>query len=96
MGIPLFSELAQAGKRAVGPRLAREQTGLQYLFEDYVLDIDRHELRKGDMVLSVEPQVFDVLAFLFRHRERVVSRDELLANVTGRLSAIISAAKVGG
>jgi DNA-binding winged helix-turn-helix (wHTH) protein len=54
---------------------------LQYLFEDYVLDIDRRELRKGDAVLSVEPQVFDVLAFLIRHRERVVSRDELLANV---------------
>lgn len=65
----------------VGPRRAREQTGLQYLFEDFVLDIDRHELRKGDAVLSVEPQVFDVLAFLIRHRERVVSRDELLTSV---------------
>ena len=54
---------------------------MQYLFEDYVLDIERHELRKRDVVLSVEPQVFDLLAFLIRHRERVVSRDELLANV---------------
>ena len=54
---------------------------MQYLFEDYVLDIERHELRKGDAVLSVEPQVFDLLACLIRHRDRVVSRDELLASV---------------
>jgi DNA-binding winged helix-turn-helix (wHTH) protein len=54
---------------------------LRYLFEEYVLDVDRHELRKGDAVLSVEPQVFDLLTLLVRHRERIVSRDELLAHV---------------
>jgi DNA-binding winged helix-turn-helix (wHTH) protein len=54
---------------------------LRYLFEDHLLDIERHELRKGDAVLPVEPQVFDLLAFLIQHRERVVSRDELLAGV---------------
>lgn len=54
---------------------------MRYLFEEYVLDVDRHELRKGDAVLSVEPQVFDLLTLLVRHRERIVSRDELLAHV---------------
>jgi DNA-binding winged helix-turn-helix (wHTH) protein len=54
---------------------------LRYLFEDYLLDTDRHELRKGGAVVPVEPQVFDLLAFLIEHRERVVSKDELLASV---------------
>jgi len=65
----------------IRPWLARKEQGVQYLFEDYVLDIERHELRKADAVLSVEPQVFDLLACLIRHRDRVVSRDELLASV---------------
>jgi DNA-binding winged helix-turn-helix (wHTH) protein len=51
------------------------------LFEDHVLDTERRELRKGDAVLSVEPQVFDLLACLIRNRERVVGRDELIASV---------------
>lgn len=31
--------------------------------------------------MAIEPQVFDLLAHLIRHRERVVSKDELLASV---------------
>jgi TolB-like protein/Flp pilus assembly protein TadD len=54
---------------------------LIYRFEDCVLDIDRRELRRGESPVAVEPQVFDVLAFLIRARERVVSRDDLLAAV---------------
>jgi TolB-like protein/Flp pilus assembly protein TadD len=54
---------------------------LLYHFEDIVLDIDRRELRRGDGLVAVEPQVFDLLEFLVRLRERVVSRDELLAAV---------------
>jgi hypothetical protein len=37
---------------------------LLYLFEDYALDTDRRELRRGAALLSMEPQVFDLLAFL--------------------------------
>jgi DNA-binding winged helix-turn-helix (wHTH) protein len=54
---------------------------LRYRFEDYLLDTERHELRKDAAIVAVEPQVFDLLAFLIRHRARVVSRDELLASV---------------
>jgi pimeloyl-ACP methyl ester carboxylesterase/DNA-binding winged helix-turn-helix (wHTH) protein len=53
------------------------------LFEDYTLDQDRRELRRGPDLLSVEPQVFDLLLFLIRNRDRVVSRDDLLASVWG-------------
>jgi TolB-like protein len=51
---------------------------LRYLFEDYALDIDRRELHRGPDVLPVAPQVFDLLAYLVRHRERVVSKDDLI------------------
>jgi TolB-like protein len=51
---------------------------LRYLFEDYALDTDRRELHRGPDVLSVAPQVFDLLEYLVRHRERVVSKDDLI------------------
>ena len=54
---------------------------LRYLFEDYRLDTDRRELRRGPALVAVAPQVFDLLAHLIRHRDRVVSKDELLASV---------------
>jgi len=54
---------------------------LRYLFEDCVLDTDRRELRRGADLLSVTPQVIDVLVYLIRNRERVVSKDDLIAAV---------------
>jgi DNA-binding winged helix-turn-helix (wHTH) protein len=57
---------------------------LRYLFEDCVLDTDRRELRRGADLLT--PQVFDVLDYLIRNRERVVSKDDLIAAVwNGRI-----------
>jgi len=54
---------------------------LRYLFEDCALDTDRRELRRGAALVAVEPQVFDLLVHLIRHRDRVVSKDDLLASV---------------
>ena len=54
---------------------------MRYLFEDYALDADRRELIRGLAPLLVEPQVFDLLLYLIRNRERVVSKDDLLASV---------------
>ena len=54
---------------------------MRYLFEDCVLDTDRRELRRGGDLVAVEPQVFDLLVHLVRNRERVVSKDDLLASV---------------
>ena len=50
----------------------RRNRDLRYLFEDCALDMDRRELRRGPALLAVEPQVFDLLAHLIRHRDRVV------------------------
>jgi TolB-like protein len=54
---------------------------LLYLFEDFALDTDRRELRRGRDLVSVEPKVFDLLVYLIANRERVVSKDDLLAAV---------------
>jgi TolB-like protein len=54
---------------------------VQFLFGDHVLDTDRRELRRGSMPIAVEPQVFDLLAYLIQNRDRVVSWDDLIAAV---------------
>jgi TolB-like protein/tetratricopeptide (TPR) repeat protein len=54
---------------------------LQYLFETYLLDTDRRELRRASALVSIEPQVFDLLEFLVRNRERVVTKDDLIDSV---------------
>src|SRR6202045_1151856 len=51
---------------------------LRYLFEEYAFDTDRRELHRGADVVSVAPQVFDLLDYLIRNRERVVSKDNLI------------------
>jgi DNA-binding winged helix-turn-helix (wHTH) protein len=49
-----------------------------YQFAGRTLDTARRELRLGDDLVAIEPQVFDVLTFLIEARDRVVSRDDLL------------------
>jgi len=62
-------------------RRNRGSGNLRYLFEDYVLDTDRCELRLGAGVTPLAPQVFDILVYLIRNRERVVSKDDLIATI---------------
>jgi TolB-like protein len=56
---------------------------MRYVFEGYALDTDRRELRRGADLASLEPQVFDLLVYLIENRERVVSKDDLLAAIWG-------------
>jgi pimeloyl-ACP methyl ester carboxylesterase/DNA-binding winged helix-turn-helix (wHTH) protein len=56
---------------------------LVLLFDNYALDIDRRELKRGDEAIALEPQVFDLLVYLVQNRERVVSKDDLIASVWG-------------
>jgi TolB-like protein/tetratricopeptide (TPR) repeat protein len=51
---------------------------LRYIFENYAIDTDRRELHRGADVVSVAPQVFDLLDYLIRNRELVVSKDDLI------------------
>ena len=54
---------------------------LVYAFDGCCLDPARVELRRDGEPVHVEPQVFDVLAFLVVHRDRVVTKTELLDRV---------------
>jgi TolB-like protein len=56
---------------------------VQFLLENHVLDVDRRELRRGEELITVEPQVFDLLVFLVQNRDRVVSKDDLIKGVWG-------------
>ena len=75
---------------------------MRYCFEEFAFDIDRRELHRGAEVVSITPQVFDLLEYLIRNRERVVSKDELInavwngrivsdAALTTRLNAVRAA-----
>ena len=56
---------------------------MQFHFGNYVLDVGRRELRQGAQGVAVEPQVFDLLVYLVQNRDRVVSKDDLIASVWG-------------
>jgi len=59
---------------------------LLYSFENFSLDTARRELRRGGALIALQPQVFDLIEYLIRNRERVVSKDDLLAAVwNGRI-----------
>jgi TolB-like protein/Tfp pilus assembly protein PilF len=56
---------------------------VRFRFGDHLLDTERRELRRGGEAVDIEPQVFDLLLHLLRNRERVVSKDDLIAAVWG-------------
>jgi DNA-binding winged helix-turn-helix (wHTH) protein len=68
---------------------------LRFWFGNYVLDPVRRELLRGGEPIVVEPKVFDLLVYLVENRERVVTKDNLVADVwSGRIvsdSALTSA-----
>jgi TolB-like protein/DNA-binding winged helix-turn-helix (wHTH) protein/Flp pilus assembly protein TadD len=73
---------------------------LNFRFADFEIDGARHELRRAGAIIHVEPQVFDLLVHLVRHRDRIVTKDELFDAIwQGRivseatLSSRISAAR---
>ena len=48
-----------------------------------MLDVARRELRRSGEAIIVEPQVFDLLVYLIRNRDRVVTKEDLLESVWG-------------
>src|SRR4026209_1296485 len=81
-----------------GARHARN--ALDFHFAGFEIDIPRRELRRGNELVSIEPQVFDLLVHLVRNHDRIVTKEELIETVwTGRaiseaaLSSRISAAR---
>jgi TolB-like protein len=60
---------------------ATQEDCLPFVFEDYRLDPERRELSRGPDAIATGPQVFDLLLYLIRNRERVVSKDDMLDGV---------------
>jgi DNA-binding winged helix-turn-helix (wHTH) protein len=52
-----------------------------YRFGEFEIDTRLYEMRRGGKPCHVEPQVFDVLAYLVRHADRVVGKNELLDTI---------------
>jgi DNA-binding winged helix-turn-helix (wHTH) protein/TolB-like protein/tetratricopeptide (TPR) repeat protein len=48
---------------------------------DYVVDTARFRISHGDVTVAVEPKVFDLLVHLIRHRDRVLTREQLFEAV---------------
>jgi DNA-binding response OmpR family regulator len=73
-----------------------------YCFGNYELDAQRCELRCAGQLVAIEPKVFEVLVYLLEHRERVVTKEELLeqcwsAAISGDLlSAVVSTCYILG
>src|SRR5262245_29066196 len=81
-----------------GARHAR--AALDFRFAGFEIDVPRRELRRAGELVSIEPQVFDLLVHLVRNHDRIVTKDELIETVwKGRaiseaaLSSRISAAR---
>jgi len=56
---------------------------VKYRFARYEIDASRRELLRDGVIVEVQPKVLDVLIHLVRHRERVVSKQELLDELWG-------------
>ncbi len=49
-----------------------------FRFSDFDIDVARHELRRREELVQVEPQVFSLLVHLVQNRHRVVSKNEII------------------
>src|SRR5262249_7708087 len=73
-----------AGNRPGHERGRRREGGpaaMHYRFNDCTLDTQCYELRRGGMRVPLRRKVFQVLVYLLEQRDRVVPRDEVLAQV---------------
>jgi len=56
---------------------------MRYRIGEHVLDLRKFEVRKNDELLPAEPQVLSLLFLLVENRDRLVSKDELVATIWG-------------
>jgi DNA-binding winged helix-turn-helix (wHTH) protein len=52
---------------------------MRYVFGDCTLDTEYYELHRAGVRIPVRPKVFQLLAYLIAHRDRVVMKDEMIA-----------------
>src|SRR5512145_703752 len=54
---------------------------MAYRIGDCVIDPAAYEIRRGDALVPVEPQVFELLVFLIENRQRAITKDEIIDRV---------------
>ncbi|WP_165842838.1 winged helix-turn-helix domain-containing protein [Phenylobacterium deserti] len=54
---------------------------MTYRFEDFVLDPEQRQLRRGDTVVPISPRYFDALHLLVAEAGQLVTKDRLLSEV---------------
>ncbi len=54
---------------------------MKYQIAEFLIDTARYRISSGDAPIPAEPKVFDLLVYLMRHRDRVVTREELFQEV---------------
>lgn len=77
----LESDPAPKKGHAVSEPAAAPPTPRQYQFAGFVLDLGRRELFRESSPVVLSPKGFDLLALLVENRDRVMSKDELIAAV---------------
>ena len=61
---------------------------MRYQFEQFELDVDGYELRRRGEAVSIGSRAFDLIAYLIRHRDRVVSKQQMLESLRRRFGHI--------
>jgi TolB-like protein/Tfp pilus assembly protein PilF len=56
---------------------------VRFRFDNHELESELRELTRDGVRIPMQPQVFDLLLFLIAQRDRVVSKDDLVAEVWG-------------
>lgn len=54
-----------------------------YIFGNLEINLKRHEVRLGPDLIHLTGKEFNVLSYLIEHKDRIVSRDEMLKNIWG-------------
>jgi TolB-like protein/Tfp pilus assembly protein PilF len=52
-----------------------------YRFNDFVLDTNTGELKRGDTLVPLEPQTYRVLRLLVENQGRLISKDEIIEHI---------------
>lgn len=80
-----FAELGARIQAVLGR--ARQQTSVEPTvipFGELLLDLDRHEVRRGDQVIQLTPTEFRLLEVLASRKGQAVAELDLVVNVWGR------------
>jgi DNA-binding winged helix-turn-helix (wHTH) protein len=54
---------------------------MRYRFKDLEIDEEAFAIRRGEILIDLEPRVFELLVYLIRSRPRMVTKGELLQHV---------------